>query len=419
MVTVLGKNEEPTFLKGFSQNAGAGLRDAFAQIIERKKDQERQELATQKQRAQAEALGIDPDVYDPGVIKELLKQNRAKELYKALGLGQQSSGLENRLGAEESPEQMNQPSISPMIQQEEPMRQPAPRKAPANAPKKQEKQPLWNMLSDQQKVLYASQSPEEAKIMQKEADSFNAAQTAREEKEHKRFVDERDFNFKRAEPTLKEANEERRSIPLKRQSISEIKEAAASGKLEFGKDYLADVFGFEPLRSLEGARFKTAMKDFFLEDLKRAGNRPNQWIEQQLSDALAKVGRSTEANLIWAETAEFKTDLQEERLKELRRLESEDMKEHGFVKGDIGERADEAIRDYAEQRQKELGYSIRQIQEKSNPKLLQSLDPVKKGTPLTLEKAKYLVEEFGDQAEDVAEKLGYELPDEKTLERFM
>jgi len=89
-----------------------------------------------------------------------------------------------------------------------------------------------------------------------------------------------------SKPVLLELNESRKNIPLQEQAILDIQEAAPNVS---ALDYFADVTGFEPARSAEGAKLKTAIKDFFLSDLSRAGTRPNMWIEQQLADALPKI----------------------------------------------------------------------------------------------------------------------------------
>lgn len=168
-----------------------------------------------------------------------------------------------------------------------------------------------------------------------------------------------------SKPILLEMNQIRKNIPLQEQAIADIKEAAPSVS---ALDYFADVTGFEPLRSAQGAKLKTGIKDFFLSDLTRVGARPNQWIEQQLADALPKIGRSAEANLITAEGLQFKLDLAKKRIEEIDKLAEEDRKKYGFVKGDIDSRAFREIKKYAIDRQKQLQDDIKKIKAQNKGK---------------------------------------------------
>lgn len=161
-----------------------------------------------------------------------------------------------------------------------------------------------------------------------------------------------------SKPVLIELNQMRKNIPLQEQAIIDIKQASPNVS---ALDYFADVTGFEPLRTAEGAKLKTGIKDFFLSDLTRVGARPNQWIEQQLADALPKIGRSTEANLITAEGLQFKLDLAKKRIELVDKLAEEDRKKFGFVKGDIDSRAYNQMKKFVVDRQKELQENIKKI----------------------------------------------------------
>lgn len=161
-----------------------------------------------------------------------------------------------------------------------------------------------------------------------------------------------------SKPILLEMNQSRKNIPLQEQAIEDIKNATPEvGSL----DYFAEVTGFEPARTASGAKLKTAIKDFFLSDLTRAGARPNMWIEQQLADALPKIGRSKEANLITAEGMQFKVDLAKKRIDIIDELAEQDKKKFGYVKGDIDSRASKLMKPYVEQRKKDLQESIKKI----------------------------------------------------------
>lgn len=191
-----------------------------------------------------------------------------------------------------------------------------------------------------------------------------AKDSAFQQKRHKEDLQQRDKEFTRKEeteiskPVLIEMNQVRKNIPLQEQAILDIQEA--SPKVS-GLDYIADITGFEPFRSAEGAKLKTGIKDFFLSDLTRVGARPNQWIEQQLADALPKIGRSKEANLITAEGMKFKVDLAKKRMESIDDLAEEDRKKYGYVKGDIDSRAYKDMKKYVIDRQKVLQENIKKI----------------------------------------------------------
>jgi hypothetical protein len=198
---------------------------------------------------------------------------------------------------------------------------------------------------------------EQQKRLQKE----KLERTEKTEKEKLGFEREKLERREAAEvtkPLMLELQQSRKNIPLQEQAIEDIKNAAPEvGAL----DYFADVTGFEPLRSAEGAKLKTAIKDFFLSDLTRVGARPNQWIEQQLADALPKLGRSPEANLITAAGMKFKVDLAKKRIELIDDLSDQDREKYGFVKGNIDSRANALMKPFVEQRKKDLIDEITKI----------------------------------------------------------
>ena len=173
---------------------------------------------------------------------------------------------------------------------------------------------------------------------------------------------EREEEAALSKPVLLELNEIRRNIPLQEQAILDIQEATPNLS---PLDYIADVTGFEPFRSSSGAKLKTAVKDFFLSDLTRVGARPNQWIEQQLLDALPKFGRDIESNLITAEGMKFKVDLAKKRAEVIDELAEKDRKKYGYVKGDVDSRASKEMKRYVIDRQKELKENIEKIKSKT------------------------------------------------------
>ncbi len=159
------------------------------------------------------------------------------------------------------------------------------------------------------------------------------------------------------QPVLKELSQMRKNIPIQEQAVEDIMNASP----DVGwRDYLADRYGFEPLRSSEGVKLKTAIKDFFLSDLSRAGTRPNQWIEMQLAGALPSIGRSAEANQITAAGLQFKVDLAKRR----QELIDELTDDYGYSQIDLDKTASKMMKSYVGERQKLLEKQIRDIKNK-------------------------------------------------------
>jgi len=215
-----------------------------------------------------------------------------------------------------------------------------------------------SQLSDADIAQATAMDPNLGRILQQQKD------VALRQKNEDRNLDFQREKLERHEaaditkPLFLELNQSRKNIPLQEQAIEDIQNAAADVS---GQDYIADVFGFEPMRTAKGAQLKTAIKDFFLSDLTRVGARPNQWIEQQLADALPKIGRSPEANLVTAEGMKFKVDLAKKRIDVLDELAKSDKNKYGYAKEDIDSRASKLMKPYVEQRKKELEDNIKSI----------------------------------------------------------
>jgi hypothetical protein len=210
---------------------------------------------------------------------------------------------------------------------------------------------------------------------------------------------ERKEHHEIAKPVYQELQQIRKNIPLQQQAVEDIMNASPGVGV---RDYLADTFKFEPLRTSEGVKLRTAVKDFFLSDLSRAGGRPNMFIEQQLSDALPRIGRDPKANMITAAGMKFKVDLSEKRAEILDRLTEKDLDQYGYVKGKtLDSRANKEMKKYVIDRQYDLKNEIKDIKK----------GKVSKGTKLDADKALEFLSQFnGDRlkAEKHARELGYE-----------
>lgn len=199
-------------------------------------------------------------------------------------------------------------------------------------------------------------------------------------------------------------------IPKKQSSLDLMKDAIANKDLSFwSRDNLAEITGIEGFRSPEGAIFKTAGKEYFLGNISRAGARPNQWIEQQISDMMPKMGRSAEANLSVQRALQNELDLDKEKVRLTDKISSELESSLGYVPRDISTRVNKELSSYAEKKQKELYNDLRAIKsisEKNN----QTFMKVPEGTPVSKLVAQSLLRQNNNdpvKAAEAATKLGY------------
>lgn len=320
----------------------------------------------QKQIGLYEALKNNPE----------MAKSLGDQLLKGQNQGQTQQILGNIFGTSQQPfqEQLQQQQ-APQQQQRQQMPQ---QQMQQPKPQMQQSRAGFNpaTIPDSEIAQLTAVNPNLGKVVQQQKDVALREQRE-QDKESRR---EQEFNQKRqfeledlarkeeneiSKPILLELNQVRKNIPLQEQAIEDIKKAAPNVN---ARDYIADLTGFEPLRTQEGAKLKTAIKEFFLSDLTRAGARPNQWIEQQLSDALPKIGRSPEANLIVAEGMQFKVDLAKKRIETIDDLAEKDREKLGFVRGDIDSRAYKEMAPYIRERQIELRNSIEQVQKEYSKK---------------------------------------------------
>lgn len=166
----------------------------------------------------------------------------------------------------------------------------------------------------------------------------------------------------RVEPIFKRADERAESLVPKESALATMKMAVKEGNLgAFSWNNIAERTGIEALRDPKGALFKSASKEFFLGSLKRAGTRPNMWIEKQIQKMLPQIGRSKEANLVVSEALQTEINLENEHQNILNRLKDEDEAKLGYVKGDIGHRARKELKGFAEKEQVDLQRRMEEI----------------------------------------------------------
>lgn len=211
------------------------------------------------------------------------------------------------------------------------------------------------MISDERILAVSQIDPNAARLLQSQKES----QVKQTESKIKR-------EFERAKPILGRADERAEEIAQKESSLSLMENAIQEGDQGFfSLNNLADVTGIEGLRTPKGAQFISSGKEYFLGSLRRAGPRPNQWIEQQIQKMLPKIGRSEEANQTVIEALKSELSIEKAHLDIIDRLSEEDEKKFGYVRGNIGQRTRKELKTFAEAEQKDLEIRLKAIQPSS------------------------------------------------------
>lgn len=146
------------------------------------------------------------------------------------------------------------------------------------------------------------------------------------------------------------------------------------------------------------------------------------WIEQQISDALTKLGRSKEANLTVTSALEARLERGEAKQQIARDLENYYMEKDGTIPANFTNIVREQMKPVEEQIQKKLSYKLRTFYEKENSGKLGDLmnKKVPDGTPLTVEMATMFKKKYGDveKAKENAKKQGYYIPTSDEYRRY-
>ena len=210
---------------------------------------------------------------------------------------------------------------------------------------------------------------------------------------------------------LKKADALAETLPQKKSALRLMGDAIASKNLGFfSRDHLAEVTGVEGLRSSEGAIFKTAGKEYFLGNIQRAGARPNQWIEQQISDMLPKIGRSTEANLSVKRALENELALDNERIKVTSEIADEIASGDGDFRK-LGTKVEERLSKFAEEKQELLYNDLRAIKsiEQEEPEKFHKVTPGSYVSDYVIQALLITFNNDWPKAKEEAKKLGYKV----------
>lgn len=362
------------------------LQNAYANV---QKKQEQSKLETKEKEAAQEAG------YTYGAPSQVAAQ-QVRDKAKGSRLAQYGIG---QAGGQNVP---TQPSLSanPAI--------PSAGQPPQGAPTNQVPESVFKKLSDDQLVV-ASGAPD------REVSEPAKAELQRRQKD-KELTQNRDkeifkSDLSRSSKVLERADQIAEQIPKKRTAVNLMKDAVANRNLGFfSPDNLAELTGIEGLRSQEGAIFKTAGKEYFLGNIARAGARPNQWIEQQIADMMAKIGRTPEANLSVLRALENELDLDEARVRITEEVSDRLRNEGDYGQGKLGSLVNKDLSQYAEAKQTVLFNDLRAIKAiaENQP---QKFRRVEKGTPVSDFMAQALLKQFNNdpkKAAEEAKKLGYE-----------
>jgi len=183
-------------------------------------------------------------------------------------------------------------------------------------------------------------------------------------REDKRIAQDRKEHWGVAKKVFEAVDEQAIPLPQKRAALSTIKDAIPKrGKIEQLGDSIADMTGIDKMRSASGAQLVTATKEFLLASLSRAGTRPNQWIEQQISKALTGLGYDNTSNAVIAELMEMALDIEEMYQPTLDQIAAEQEADPNkpYVKRNIGSELNRRMSSFADERQQEAISRIEEI----------------------------------------------------------
>ena len=288
---------------------------------------------------------------------------------------------------------------------------------------------LWNHFSESMQQGQGQQREEDPLRKAKQYAALNEHDLSRVASEEakmkeKREQPEREYQSKKAHDVLDKVALSKENIEQRRTDYKIAEQAIRQSPGDIGstKNFLSDAFHLPMLKTASGAAFSAAMKDAFINSIKQVpGVRPNQWIEQQVQSAMARIGQSDEANLNALSLGNFKLDLEERYNEIVDALEDQYMSRGQNVPGTIGKEAYKLMKPYVEERQQELAYDMRvNFEKEQGPKAMGSLKTVPEGTPLTVEMAQVIYEKAGENQEDalkIAKNLGYSIPSESFLKK--
>lgn len=368
------------------------LQSAFNNA-EKKKLMAKEDAEKKRRREAAEKLGLSADLPDALQLEQFKQNAKQSRLNQVFGQPQPPASVGGPVTPAGSRDQGTQPNA--------PARQPL-----AEANQNQADNPFFRFSDGQLVALSGSEDREIAEGAKQEL----------KRRQEKAKIDQRmqsdvfRADLDRAQKILLKADEIAETLPQKTTALNLMDNAISSRNLEWwSPDNLAEVTGIEAFRSPEGALFKTAAKEYFLGSISRAGTRPNQWIEQQISDMLTKIGRSTAANLSVSRALRNELDLDRERVRVTEEISNRLREQGDLSMSKLGPEVNKHMQNYAETKQRELFNDLRAIKA-IDDKQPQKFKKVESGTEISKVMAQALLRQFNNdatKAREEAQKLGY------------
>jgi len=329
--------------------------------------------------------------------KTLKAQNDEKEIIKLLGLGNPTDPLQQPdVGQGQPTEQgfnlvdslgIQQPAVTPPQQ-------------PAVTPPQQQKRYTQDEIN---KVTLIN--PNAGRIMQAQNEALAKEKQANADRENKAFERKANLANEANKTYFSNISARAEALPQKQAALDYMVESIGKTDLGyFSPDNIANMTGIEALRTPGGAQFISSGKEYFLGSLKRAGSRPNQWIEQQIQQMLPKIGRSKEANLTVAELLKVENAIEEKQIALTYQLSDQLEEELGYTPRDLPQRVNERLKPFVEEQQKLLESRLRDISGEGK------LNKVEDGTPITQDIINNLAKKHGKNrsaAKKEAKELGY------------
>lgn len=264
-------------------------------------------------------------------------------------------------------------------------------------------------LSDEEITAISVMDPQLGRVLQ-----------GMRKEEGRKFESERAYHTQFSKPIGEKVEGIRQSLNSKETALDYARRAIESGEvgaLSLNKwaDYLPGPIG-EAIRSGKGIQLITAAKENLLSNMSRISAKgQNIWFEQRLNSMFPQAGRTDESNLTNVEMLESEAAMDRAYVNSYDKLVDDDIKKYGYVRSDIGKKAQQM----AEDKQKEIFqrsiYRMKEIEEqaKGEQKLKTEVGKkVPRGTPLTLAMRVFYKDKYNDinLALKKAKEDGYHVP---------
>lgn len=235
--------------------------------------------------------------------------------------------------------------------------------------------------------------------------------------DRQRFESERNYHTKTSDKAIEKAHSLRDSLVPEEQALNLFRQALKGDVGPFSVNDLSKYF--PQLLNKEGAALKAAQKEILLGGITGLKGRPNQWIEQRISEQAPSAGLKREANQTLYQALEATSDKKKAWLNNYNKLSEKYEDELGYLPKRFEDEVNRATESDINKIDDKLAYRLREIDEEGkSDEQLGKLKKVTSGTPLTIRMANVLMKRFGNEEEAMrkAIQLGYTLPNEQDVE---